>query len=82
MTISIVAIPEGRGRITERSLLWDQLLEAQQRGVALRIDELDAIEAKRIVNAMSHRVRKQLPSYKLRTRWLKREGALLVWIQN
>lgn len=79
--VSTVAIPEGSGRITERSQLWDRLIEAKATGVALRIDELDQPEAKRIVNAMSHRVRKQMPSSKLRTRWLRREGALILWIQ-
>jgi hypothetical protein len=81
-TTSFVEIPDGTGRITERSRLWDQLIEATLNGVALRIEDVDAQEAKRIVNAMSHRVRKQMPDSKLRTRWVQAEQVLTLWIQK
>ena len=82
-TTSLVPIPDtSSGRVTERSVLWDDIVEAASKGVAVRVDGIEAKEAKVITNTMYHRMKKFMPHSKLRTRWIRKEGALLLWIES
>lgn len=82
MEIETVRIPEGTGRITASSPIWEQLINARINGMAIRLHPKDYVAAKRIVNTLARRVRKSLPSSKLHSLWNKEESTLTLWISD
>lgn len=82
MDIETVRVPEGTGRITASSPIWEQLIAARLHGMAIRLHPKDYTASKRIVNTLARRVRKTLPSSKLHSLWNKEESSLTLWISD
>lgn len=82
MQIEIVPIPQGSGRITATSAIWDELIKAKLTGVAIRVNIESAKAAKLLQNSLSHRVRKNLPSCRLRSQWDRATQLLTLWISE